>query len=175
MAREELGKHYILRDLWRQAAEHGKQFSAAEVNKQCNSHEAKQRAGQRIVALRGDPNTARLLEAFETHGIDSQEAREAWARVWESSMSRREHVPMERHRARLSAIYVDLKPSGDWHRPFEIGKDEATYALQDAANDYALTRVPLISAIEYRRDPRLASAAEAWPDRPAIPLPSWPD
>src|SRR5260370_10937907 len=77
IAREELGRHYILLDLWRQAAEHGKQFSVNEVQKRCEDHMAKQRRGQRSEALRGDPSVDRLVKAFQTHGLESQEAREA--------------------------------------------------------------------------------------------------
>ena len=55
-----------------------------------------------------------------------------------SKAARSKRIPVERHKQRMSALYVDPVPGG-WNRPTEeISQAFAFDYLQDAANDYSV-------------------------------------
>jgi hypothetical protein len=73
----------------------------------------------------------------------------------------------------MKALYVDLNDTGtSWNRPCELSARQSKDCLIDAANDYAgqqdNLRIGLVN-------PNLVAALEAWPERPELPRPIWPD
>jgi hypothetical protein len=85
-------------------------------------------------------------------------------------------TPADRHSMRMRAMYVDINDGGtDWNRPAAMPESEATNCLVDAVNDYSV-QTDKLNQLEMLRtlDAPLASALEAWVDKPPLPAPTWP-
>jgi hypothetical protein len=91
----------------------------------------------------------------------------------------KERVPQERHKQRMSALYVEPLSNGLWNRPATaISSSAAERFLTDAVNDYAVQYSqryitdddPMLKHL----DGELFRALEQWSDRPTLPRPEWP-
>jgi AbiV family abortive infection protein len=185
LAREEMGKARILLDFWRDAVNKGRKVSAAEIRRKLDDHEEKQRKAQvsqlltagEIGTEAGGTRMAKLLRTLTTSGHSTSEREAAQRELDELRPKLLKRTPMERHKARMRALYVDLNESATgWSRPTEMLGD-ARAILEHAAGDYAgqwdrfQGRLGILAHVE----PKLAAALEQWPERPALPEPSWPD
>jgi AbiV family abortive infection protein len=178
LAREEMGKARILRDLWRE----GRPVTADEVRAALDDHVEKQRMAQ-VSELwtaggRGTPSgetgVAKLLRTITTAGHAPAE-REAASRALEELGKRRQkRTPLDRHTMRMKAMYVDLDEAGtSWSRPSNITTN-AHEIINHLAGDYAGQRDRLQPELLDPVDPKLAEALRQWPERPALLEPAWP-
>jgi len=171
-AREELGRHGILIEMWKRAAA-GSPPTAEEIQKACDDHITKQREGQLSVTYRGrmDSQMGKASQQQMEHPPGSPEFTKA-QEMWEAFKDRRlKETPSERHQTRMEALYVDINDDGQtWNRPCETEKDLAHGALEDAMNDYRNRRGNLLTpAVLEAIDADLNAAVQAWPDRPELP------
>jgi hypothetical protein len=87
-------------------------------------------------------------------------------------------IPSDRHKTRMSAIYVEPKSETEWHRPTDYTAFDAFAFLNAAVNDYSgqyhqgyITGDQPILKVE---DRQLYDALEQWPERPKLVPPEWP-
>jgi hypothetical protein len=82
-------------------------------------------------------------------------------------------IPLERHKQRMSALYVDAVSPDRWNRPTRDISQPTAYAyLQDAANDYSGQYVRYTDPETYKPDDlELYTALEAWLSRPTLASP----
>jgi hypothetical protein len=81
-------------------------------------------------------------------------------------------IPVERHKHRMSALYVDAVAPDRWNRPTEISQMTAYVYLLEAGNDYSIHYNHYTNPSIYKPDdPELYTAIENWTGRP-ITLPS---
>lgn len=161
-ASEGLGNGRTLLDLWRDVVLHGRGVEPGEVMAACADHDRKQMRA-RLRAMRGAGETGAVAQA-------------AWTLAW--------HPLDVRQAARQRALYVDpnvahllgaREQGTGWNRPSEIPKEEARQRIERTANDYASQHDRLRPEMLRVEDPALATALDAWPDRPALPLPKRPE
>lgn len=175
-AREELGKHRLLRAEWKTAVETGKLQSAEQVRKICEDHVEKQKQGQMSVTLMPESSSklGRALTARATSRPGNPGFQAAEEVMQEAIEAKAKHSPTERHEKRLEAFFVDLDDSGvDWRRPSEtISREVAQRELNDATNDYA-GQWDRFSHTGLLEDRKLAKQLDAWTDKPALQQPTW--
>ncbi len=172
LAREELGRCKILFHLWQQAMS-GKTFLVKDVRAAYDNHVAKQRSGQLSMTYRveGPGELAELFRARLKTSPGTAEYKKIAKQVKQLDDTTRKRTPVNRHAMRMSATYVDINDNGtDWNRPAAVSKRAAENCLMDAVNDYALQ----LDKIDHERDDALDTALAAWPDKPALPPPTWP-
>ncbi len=176
-AREELGKHRILREQWKKSVDTGKPPSVTQIKNACENHIEKQRRGQMGVTLLTDGpgalDTALRTRVASRPGDPSfQEAEKVIQMAIEAKVKR---APSERHEKRLEGFFVDLEESGtDWKRPaITISQEIAQRELGDVANDYA-GQWDRFSTPGVLDDSQLVEALKAWSDKPALERPVWP-
>jgi AbiV family abortive infection protein len=166
-AREELGRSKILRKLRTKVLSKGR-LTIKDIQDACKDHEDKQRAGVLSTTIRADTNTelGKLLQA--TTGT-------ARKRLEKLTRQKTKRIPSERHKQRMSALYVDAV-SGGWNRPTnKITKAVAFDYLQEAANDYRGPYERYTDLETYKPDdPGYYSALKQWTDRPTLPRPECP-
>jgi AbiV family abortive infection protein len=172
-AREELGRWRILLDL-RHKVLGGEHLSLKELQTQCEGHVRKQEAGMTSITTRAhrDSGLGKLLNARP----GSKEWKAANDQIEKLNRQKKKRVPDDRHRQRMSALYVDAISVGRWNRPSkEISQACASDFLQDAVNDYSV-QYSRYAELEITRhsNPELFSALQQWPDRPELPTPEWP-
>lgn len=178
LAREELGRYRILLDLWRQAAK-GKSISVEEVREACDDHVVKQREAQLSMVYRaeGPGGLVELLRARAKHLPGTPEYKKADEQMNKLDEVKLKRTPADRHSTRMRAMYVDINDAGtDWNRPATMSKEEATNCLVDAVNDYSV-QADKLNQMEILKvhDPALATVLDAWPDKPPLPAPTWPE
>jgi AbiV family abortive infection protein len=176
-AREELGRYRILLDL-RTKVLGGEGFAIEEIQNRCRDHVKKQEAGMLSFVMRVVTDTAlgKLLNTYLNAKPGSQERKTAREQL-ELDQQRTERIPLDRHKQRMSALYVDAVAPDRWHRPTrEISQLSAHAYLQDAANDYSL-QYDRYTNLEIGRinDPELYSALEEWIGRPTLATPERPE
>lgn len=161
-AREELGRYQTLLELRKQVLG-GDHLTTQEIQACCRHHERKQQAGMLSFVMRvTDTALGGLLGTYLSVKQGSEE--------WEAAREQLEQttIPLERHKQRMSALYVDALLNG-WNRPISaISQITAHAYLRDAADDY--------SAHYYNytlggADPEL----EKWIGRPILPVPERPE
>lgn len=162
--REELGRSRILRDCATEIRG-GAVVETQQVTARCDDHVAKQAASAFSVFLRS--NTTQR-----------QPSPEALRDVFHRKARRQ---PGDRHAARMSALYVDLKADGvDWDLPLNIDVEAATQAIVEALNDYSLERDHLLmpEAFQPQSDvaemQRARAAMTRQPGQPGLPALPWP-
>jgi AbiV family abortive infection protein len=179
LAHEELGKHRILRDEWKKAVQPGQLPSVERVREICRDHIEKQKQGQGSVMLNA-ASTSGLGVAIRTMVEKAQtptdpEFQKADKLIRTAVEAKEKHAPAERHEKRLEGMFVDLEDSGTaWKRPSKaISQEDANRLLTNAANNYS---GPLHHFMDptLLQDSELADALNAWTDKPALPLPTWP-
>jgi AbiV family abortive infection protein len=168
-AREELGRYGILLELRKKVLDGG-HLTIKEIQDRCRDHVTKQEAGMLSFVMRvTDAALGGLLSTY----LSVRHGSEEWNTAREQLEQARQTVPVERHRQRMSALYVDAVSADRWRRPTrEISQITAYAYLQDAANDYSGQYDRYTNPSIYKPDdPELYTALENWPGRPIL-LPS---
>jgi AbiV family abortive infection protein len=168
-AQEELGRWRILLDLRTQVLS-GHPSTIKEIQDRCRSHVKKQEAGMMsfVVRVVTDPDLAKLLDTYLSAEPGSEE-RETTRAQLELDQQRTERIPLERHKQRISALYVDAEAPDRWNRPTrEISLITAYAYLQDSADDYLVHYYNYTLGGAY---PEL----EQWIGRPTLPIPERPE
>jgi AbiV family abortive infection protein len=169
-AREELGRHYVLLEKWKAAT--GSLPTVREINKACNDHSEKQQRAQLSIVYVGDRDSeigkASVAQSENPPGSLKFEAAEQVITAWLTR--EKENAPGERHQARMTSLYVDVRDDGcGWNRPCEIGNNIAYQTVNHAMNDYRLRRGNLLTHEILRiKDPELSTALQAWGDKPEL-------
>jgi AbiV family abortive infection protein len=168
-AQEELGRWRILLDLRTQVLG-GKHITIKEIQDRCFGHVRKHEASMMSFVVRAvtDPDLAKLLDTYLSAKTDSEE-RETAREQLKLDQQRTERISVERHKQRMSALYVDAVAPDRWNRPTrEVSATSAVLYLQDAADDYS---VHYYNYTLGGADPEL----ERWISRPILPLPERPE
>jgi AbiV family abortive infection protein len=176
-AREELGRWRILLDLRRKALV-GEPITIKGIQTACEGHVRKQNAGMTSITTRADRDSelGKLLQARTKATPGSKEWKATNEQLEKLHRLKKKRVPDDRHKQRMSALYVDAVSVGRWNRPSkEISQADACDFLQDAVNDYAVQR-SRYAELEITKDvdPDLFGALLDWSDRPELPPPDWP-
>jgi AbiV family abortive infection protein len=167
-AREELGRYRILLDLRKQVLG-GDHLTIEEIQTRCRHHVRKQKAGMLSFVVRVDTDT-RLGGLLGTY-LTVKQGSEEWKTAREQLEQARQSIPVERHKQRMSALYVDAVASDLWSRPREISQITAHAHLQEVANDYSGQYDRYTNpAIHKPDDPELHTALEEWIGRPILPI-----
>ncbi len=150
----------------------------SNVTAACRDHVDRQKAATMSISYRGDSSgVTKLMRAMGKANPGGDEWKIAQQEVSKVLTKRRKRTPHDRHKQRLSALYVDpLGATADWNKPFEsITQVMAVDVLCDAVNDYAFERAGYYCReIVASRDAELAEALAKWPDRPTLPAPEGP-
>jgi AbiV family abortive infection protein len=174
-AREELGRWKILRDL-RKKVLHGDRLIIKDIQTRCDNHVRKQEAGMLSTVLRADRDTG--LDKLIRKGMtsSSEEWRTAKEQLEELSRQKAKRGPGDRHKQRMSALYVDAVAPDRWNRPTtQISQRVAFERLQDAADDYRGPYDRYTDPENHKPDdPDFYSALEQWSGRPTLPRPESP-
>jgi AbiV family abortive infection protein len=169
-AREEVGRSAILLEIRQNVFASGSVVSAKAVIKACDDHGEKLRRGLGGITFEfGPERSADLKGLFDfPHDPQSQDFKKARAMVDDFVEQKARRDPGVTHQKRMRALYVEPTDTG-WNRPCETGKEEASRALQDAANAYGPRHNNL-----YIVDEALAKALAAWKQCPTLPEPIVP-
>src|SRR5215831_14470228 len=173
-AQEELGRWKMLHDLRRKVLG-GDSVTIKEIQTRCGDHVRKQEAGVMSVVMRTDKDSGlgKLLQtrASATPGSGERKAANEQIERLDRQMTKR--APGDRHKQRMSALYVDAIAPDQWNRPInEISATAALDYLQDAANDYSIQRDRYTNPQTHKPDdPEFYSALETWTDRPILAHP----
>jgi AbiV family abortive infection protein len=178
-AREELGRSTILLNFRRKVLAGGK-FTLNDIQDQCDDHVTKQKAGMLSVVFTEDRDSGlgKLMRVRMEQHPQSAEWKKADAEIKRIQDIKKKRIPSDRHRSRMSALYVEPVSDHRWTRPGDTSADMARQFLEDAANDYAgryhqgyiTGGEPILKDI----DGELYDALEQWPDRPKLCAPEWP-
>lgn len=177
-AREELGRHFILIEMWEAYATRSPP-SVKQVRDAYEDHQTKQEKGQLSFTYRGrTENQIGKLSQQQLEHLPQTPVFEKVRQLWETYKDRRvKAIPNERHHARMAALYVGIEDSGQgWHRPGKSEKEFAHGSLEDAMNDYSQRRGNLLTPeLLSVLDPDLCAALQAWPNKPdLVHLPQLP-
>jgi AbiV family abortive infection protein len=177
-AREELGRWKLLLAL-RKKVVGGGQVTAEDIRARCDGHVSKQKAGMLSITMRvnNDTGTGRLLQARMKAVPGSPEWKAADEQLKKLDHQLEKRVPDERHKQRMSALYVDVVSSGEWNRPAQgISQQRAREFLSDAVNDYSVQHSQGYTHLEFvaRKDPELHEALVKWSNRPEMLRPEHP-
>jgi AbiV family abortive infection protein len=180
-AREDLGRWMILLEQRRRAVA-GESLTVEEINAACDDHVRKQAAGLTSMTLRADTDSGvgKLLQSRMKAPLGSKERQDADKQVDKIDRVKWKRTPDDRHRLRVTALYVDIVSEDRWNRPVEEISQTAAYEfLADAINDYRLQRSQryMELAILKADDSELHDALVQWSDRPELPQvgdPSFP-
>ena len=116
-------------------------------------------------------------ELGELHRIlhENQPHTEEWRaadteRVRDIMAEQRSHTPSDRHRTRMSCLYVDPDDTGTaWKRPKDQTKEEAQTFLEDAANDYSVQYDHFQGGNVADVNAEFYNALQQWTGRPKPP------
>src|SRR5271169_3255364 len=165
--REELGRSTILLDLRKEALT-GKEFTIEEIQDRCDDHVTKQQAGMLSTIFTADRNSGlgKLLRVKMESHPQSAEWKEADAALTRILETKNKRVPSDRHKSRMSALYVEPISEQRWNRPAETSQAFAQQYLNDAVRDYAGRYQNGYSkstfAIMEKIDAELYNALEQW-------------
>jgi AbiV family abortive infection protein len=173
-AREELGRWRILLDLRKQVLD-GSSLTTKEIQKRCIDHVTKQEAGMMsfVMTVDTDSPLGGILGTYMTVKPGSEE----WKTAREQLEQARQSVPVQRHKQRMSALYVDAVAPHRWCRPTrEISQPTAYSYIQDAANDYSGQYDRYTNPEIYKPDDlELYTELEQWIGRPTLLIPKRPE
>jgi hypothetical protein len=114
---------------------------------------------------------------MESHPQNA-EWKEADATLTRISEAKNKRVPSDRHKSRMSALYVEPISEHRWNRPAETSQAFAQQFMQDAVNDYAgryhQGYIASDDSILKHIDLELYNALEQWTGRPKLQPPEWP-
>lgn len=114
---------------------------------------------------------------MESHprSAEWKQADAAMTRILETKNKR---VPSDRHKSRMSALYVQPISEHRWNRPVETSPAFAQQFMQDAVNDYAgryhQGYITSADSMLKHIDLELYNALEQWTGRPKLQQPEWP-
>jgi len=180
---EELGRSRILLE-FADEVNRGNPVETEAVRRKCWDHLTKQRLGALSVTYRGnaeDPMADALAVKMQsTLGTAEYETAQATIDTTTASIARAQ--PSQRHSARMAGVYVDLASDGKtWHRPKEVGKDEAFNRVNAAANDYSAGTQWFVEPLFSTNDeqlltlfPNVLLLREGKPTELTLPPPVWP-
>jgi AbiV family abortive infection protein len=173
-AREELGKARELRSMRREMLD-GATFTVQDIKRRCGcNHVVKQERGQTSTVLRFTTGSEldklhRIM--FDNHP-QSEVYRKAELRFQEIVAEDRRRTPEERHRTRMSCLYVDPDETADsWNLPKDQTKDEALAFVAHAINDYRVQHDKYQLGNVGPDGRELYDALQKWTDRPELPAP----
>jgi AbiV family abortive infection protein len=175
-AHEELGRAIILLDL-RAEVVAGKTIIADDIRDECDHHVTKQQRGALSTTMRTDRNSGlgKLLEVRLRSPVQSEEWKQADRQIRKIDEIQRKRAPVDRHKQRMRAIYVEPGDDGGWNRPKETTQTEANRIWTDAANDYRVGLQKIDPGIQQGADDQLVQELEEWSERPTLthlePLP----
>lgn len=178
IGREELGKHRMLLDEWKNAESTGKLPSVGDIQAAFTDHVDKQKRALLSLTFIGEPGSV-LDKAMRTrfkHKPGDAEYQESEKVLQTALESLAKRSPDLRHTARMRALYVDLQDSGlDWSRPSQITQEECKKLLNDAVNDYVGQRQQRFNPNFLREmgEQKIADALDKLRYRPRLPEPSW--
>jgi AbiV family abortive infection protein len=134
-AREELGRWKLLLDL-RKEVIRGNSLTVKEIQARCNDHLRKQKAGMLSIVMR-NAGLGPLLQTYSANP-GSVEWNTAHEEIEKLRRKKAKHVPEDRHKQRVAALYVDAVSLDRWNRPTkEISQALAHKFLRDTVNDYS--------------------------------------
>jgi AbiV family abortive infection protein len=170
---EDLGRWRILLKL-RKRVLAGEGLTPDDIRAECDNHVRKQAAGMASMTLRADKDSGvgKLLQSRMKAPLDSKERQEADKQVDIIDRQKKKRTPDDRHRLRMTALYVDILSEDRWNRPAQAIPQTAAYEfLADAINDYRLQRSQryMELAILKATDSELHDALVQWSDRPELP------
>jgi AbiV family abortive infection protein len=174
-AHEEIGRYNILLELWRRALA-GEAFTVKEIRKSCSDHEKKQTAGMLGITITGDQQSelGKLMRARMELPPQSPERQKLEAEFDQIIEEIKKSIPIDRHRTRMSALYVEPKSETEWHRPADYTASAAHAFLLNASNDYSIQHHRYNTRSNLEDDRQLYDALEQWPERPTLLPPEWP-
>ena len=105
-AREELGRYRILLELRKKVLD-GDSVTIKKIQDCRRNHEAKQEAGMLSFVMRVDTDTA-LGGLLGTY-LNAKQGSEEWKSAREQLEQAGQSIPVERHKQRMSALYVDAE------------------------------------------------------------------
>jgi AbiV family abortive infection protein len=114
-AREELGRSQILLGFWRRRLG-GSPVTIDEIDKACDEHVKKQKAGMLSMTMRSDRNArlGKILTDRMKNPPQSQKFKDADAALKQIDDKKAKRTPDERHAKRMASLYVEPKSSSDW-------------------------------------------------------------
>ena len=173
-AQEELGRWNMLLDLRRKVLR-GDRLTVEQIRTCCGDHVRKQEAGQMSTVMRTDKYSGlgKLLQTRASAKPGSKKWKAADEQIEKLDRQKARRAPGDRHKQRMSALYVDALAPDRWNRPInEISMTAAFDYLQNAANDYSLQRDRYTNPEIYKPvDSEFYTALEKWTDRPTLAHP----
>jgi AbiV family abortive infection protein len=169
LAREEMGKHRMLLDLWRKSVG-GAAITRKEVNTGLDNHKSKQDRANMSLFYRGTRGDQidQLVQARQNATPGTDDWRTADERLRRINKRRWQRQPGDRVNRRILAFYVDLGPGG-WLRPATLTPQVCADDVTDGLNDYRLAKLRVEEAAEVHNDIELADAVRALVGRPTLP------
>jgi AbiV family abortive infection protein len=162
-AREEIGRHRILKKVWSDMAPDALK-PAKEINKCCQDHVTKHREAQRSYVLRAD--TAQLEELLQSQMKGGPQAvRNGRPRLDAIRAQREKRAPTDRARFRETSFYVDAIDERHWSVPSLCDPVKCANDLADATTEYFQALVCLSNP------PAFADSFGALTHRPILPSP----
>jgi AbiV family abortive infection protein len=183
-AREEMGRSRILREFRKDIVERGVSVTLGEIKEKCENHVKKQEYAQLSVTQRFSSQQGRLAQLsrvrIRSHP-QSDEWKDADKELNKITKLQKKRTPEDRHKERMSALYVEPNEYGTrWSRPKEKTQEAAKIFIEDSANDYRVQRENIRQWLEYHSIPQadipgidneFFRALSAWPERPKLPPP----
>lgn len=165
--REELGKFIILRGYFEEVTA-GETVSLNRIKQKCSDHIKKQNRAILSIVLRGSSGLVRGSSPPGSRAFEKAEAK-----VKKMAARKMSEIPHQRHKLRLSSLYVEPSEDGlGWLRPQQQDKEEALNEIMEAVNDYSSAYDHLVRGND---DPNvMLTAFQAWADRPQLLEPVWP-
>jgi AbiV family abortive infection protein len=116
-AREELGRYQILLELRKKAVD-GDSVTIKEIQDRCRDHVRKQEAGMMsfVIGVATDTVLGKLLDTYLNAKPGSEEWKMAREQLELDSQTTK-RIPVDRHKQRMSALYVDAVSPDRWRRP----------------------------------------------------------
>ena len=152
---EELGKWKMLRGLRREVLA-GKQVTVKQLNKLCLDHEEKLSTAIADIRLSDDESASLVRKLMNATPAEYAAVDEKIQQLFER---RRQDLPGERHRTRLTALFADALSATEWNRPTKrITKEKAKKFLSDAMNDYSGMGYQVYTGFNLGIDDELAEA-----------------
>ena len=107
-AREELGRSTILLNFRRKVLAGGK-FTLNDIQDQCDDHVTKQKAAMLSVVFTADRDSGlgKLMRVRMEQHPQSAEWKKADAEIKRIQDAKKKRIPSDRHRSRMSALYVE--------------------------------------------------------------------
>ncbi len=177
-AREELG-HWTILLAVRDRVLTGERLTIIDVQMYGKDHVRKQEAGMKGLMFSADQSSSlgRLIVARMSAAPGSAEWKAADDQLTKLSKLKQKRLPDDRHKQRMSTLYVDAVSVHQWNRPSRnVARLEAYEFVRAAVNDYATPYDQQYSNLEFieRSNPQWLQVLQEWPDRPELPAPEWP-